>query len=654
MARFAHVAVVLLFVLIGLTQNGSAQTTELVYQGQLQNASAPASGSFDFEFALFDSGGVQIGQTLTRSGVAVANGIFSVNLDFGSSFPGATRLLEIRVRPSGGGAFTTLAPRQPVTSSPYSIKSLTAGAADSAASATNALQLGGVAANQYLQATGDGSGLTNLNASSISTGTLANGRLGVVPIANGGTGSATQNFVDLTSTQSAGGNKTFTGTLSGNVVNAVTQYNIAGSRVLAAVSSSTHVGLGAGETNTGNFNSFFGRFAGRFNTDGFGNSFFGANAGSNNAGGDRSTFVGSSAGLNNLASDNTFVGSNAGVSNTTGSDNSFVGSGSGNANTIGNENVFVGRIAGEGNTSGSSNTFVGLAAGSDNTTGFANVFVGNTAGSINGSGSRNTIIGGGAEVGSANLNFATALGASSRVTTSNTIQLGRALGEDTVKAAGPMTVGNLLSVTAGADVSPAGGGFIVAGLTNSINVAIDSNEIMARNNGATAPLLLNAQGGNVILVQTGTGSVGIGTSTPDQKLTVDGDASKTGGTSWAVFSDVRLKNIKGRFTPGLDAIRRLNPIRFKYRADNPLGIKNTSEQVGFSAQEVQKVLPEAVTTSTNGYLQMNSDPIFWTMLNAIKEQQSMIKAQGNMIEKLSKQVRNLQRRNVRQKASNRK
>jgi hypothetical protein len=125
MERFARIFVLLLAFLI-LPYSGSAQTTELTYQGQLQSSSAPASGSFDFEFALFDAGGTQIGPVLPRSGVAVANGIFSVNLDFGSSFPGATRFLEIRVRPSGAGPFTTLSPRQPLTSTPYAVKSLNA------------------------------------------------------------------------------------------------------------------------------------------------------------------------------------------------------------------------------------------------------------------------------------------------------------------------------------------------------------------------------------------------------------------------------------------------------------------------------------------------------------------------------------------------
>ena len=69
-------------------------------------------------------GGAQLGSTITQSGIAVTNGIFSVSLDFGNQFPGAGRFLEIRVRPSGGGALTTLAPRHAIISTPYAVKSL--------------------------------------------------------------------------------------------------------------------------------------------------------------------------------------------------------------------------------------------------------------------------------------------------------------------------------------------------------------------------------------------------------------------------------------------------------------------------------------------------------------------------------------------------
>src|SRR6185369_15223527 len=128
------------------------------------------------------------------------------------------------------------------------------------------------------------------------------------------------------------------------------------------------------------------------------------------------------------------------------------------------------------------------------------------------------------------------------------------------------------------------------------------------------PLLLNPNGANV----------GIGTTAPTDLLSVNGTASKPGGGTWAVFSDERLKNIKGPFSTGLKALMQLQPLRYSYRKDNALGIKLEGDQIGFGAQAVQKVIPEAVTRNANGYLMVNSDPIIWTMLNAIKEQQQQI------------------------------
>ena len=86
-----------------------AQSTEFSYQGSLKDGAMPANANYDFEFALFDTltAGSQIGATIPKNSVPVANGIFAVKLDFGSVFPGANRFLEIRVRQSGGGGFTT-------------------------------------------------------------------------------------------------------------------------------------------------------------------------------------------------------------------------------------------------------------------------------------------------------------------------------------------------------------------------------------------------------------------------------------------------------------------------------------------------------------------------------------------------------------------
>jgi hypothetical protein len=126
-------------------------------------------------------------------------------------------------------------------------------------------------------------------------------------------------------------------------------------------------------------------------------------------------------------------------------------------------------------------------------------------------------------------------------------------------------------------------------------------------------------------------NVGIGTATPDAALSVNGTADKTGSLSWAAFSDGRLKNVLGSFSPGLAEVLRLNPIRYRYKEQNALGIRDAEEHVGFVAQDVQKVIPEAVTTNDRGYLLVTGDPILWAMLNAIKEQQAVIEKQRDQM-----------------------
>ena len=112
-----------------------AQSPGFSYQGRLTDGGVTANGAFDLRFILYDMlvGGAQQGPIITLEDVAVANGVFTVTLDFGASaFPGAVRWLEIGVRPGASvGVFTLLSPRQSVNSTPYALRSLNAGAADS-------------------------------------------------------------------------------------------------------------------------------------------------------------------------------------------------------------------------------------------------------------------------------------------------------------------------------------------------------------------------------------------------------------------------------------------------------------------------------------------------------------------------------------------
>lgn len=526
----------------GLISETLAQSTAFTYQGRLQDAGTNANGAYDFQFTLWDSlsGGSQQPQpspvTVTKSAVAVVNGIFTVQLDFGANaFPGADRFLETSVRLAGSGSFTLLSPRQPLTSTPYAVRSLSSANADVAATATNATQLGGVAANQYVVTTD-----TRLSDSRAPT-------------------SGSANYIQNVTAQQPGsnfnisGDGTAGGTLTGNIVKA-NQYNVGSSRVLATPSGNVYLGAATGNVSTSNFNTFLGSFAGTLNTTGEANTFVGHNAGNSNTIGSQNTFAGVGSGfLNASGSNNSFFGYSAGLGNTSGSNNSFfgqsAGSGgsnnsafggqagqsstgssnsffgvsagsktsgnknsffgmqageqnvvgesnaffgefSGNHNTSGNANTFIGANSGGANIDGFGNSFVGYLAGSGNTSGIDNVFVGVGTGPTNKTGSNNTLIGNAADVGANNLNNATAIGANARVTANNSLVLGSING--------------------------------VNGATADTNVGI----------GTTAPSARLHVVGTTGLV----GNVGIGTIAPVQQLHVVGNGLFTGSLGIGVTS----------------------------------------------------------------------------------------------------------------------
>jgi hypothetical protein len=88
-------------------------------------------------------------------------------------------------------------------------------------------------------------------------------------------------------------------------------------------------------------------------------------------------------------------------------------------------------------------------------------------------------------------------------------------------------------------------------------------------------------------------------------------SDKTGGGSWGTFSDGRLKTVCGRFHSGLSQVLQIHPVRYRDNPENGMDIHDPQEHVGVVAQEVQRVIPEAVTENIRGYL---------PMVNAIQEQ----------------------------------
>jgi hypothetical protein len=114
--------------------------TAFTYQGQLNDGSGPANGTYDFQFRLFDD----LGATVPTAGtppaglsrtVVVADGLFSVSLDFGATpFDGNARFLEVSVKANGaGGVFAALDPLQALSVVPQAIFAMKAGSADNVA-----------------------------------------------------------------------------------------------------------------------------------------------------------------------------------------------------------------------------------------------------------------------------------------------------------------------------------------------------------------------------------------------------------------------------------------------------------------------------------------------------------------------------------------
>ncbi len=164
--------------------------TEFTYQAEVVESGALATGPVDLRFRLYDAaiGGARVDAIgafgVERAGTALVNGRFTTTLDFGANpYGGDARWLEIDVRPAGGGAYTTLVPRQLLSSTPYArfapnaanalnatnavnaVNATNATNATNAATANNALNLGGNAPSFYT------------NASNISSGTLSDARL---------------------------------------------------------------------------------------------------------------------------------------------------------------------------------------------------------------------------------------------------------------------------------------------------------------------------------------------------------------------------------------------------------------------------------------------------------------------------------------------
>jgi hypothetical protein len=114
-----------LSLLFGACLTATAQPTAFTYQGQFNDGGSPATERYDFSFQLFDAvtNGAQVGSTVFETNIVVSNGLFTVQVDFGSApFDGAPLWMQIGARTNGlVNNYRFLSPRQPITSTPYAL-----------------------------------------------------------------------------------------------------------------------------------------------------------------------------------------------------------------------------------------------------------------------------------------------------------------------------------------------------------------------------------------------------------------------------------------------------------------------------------------------------------------------------------------------------
>lgn len=325
---------------------------------------------------------------------------------------------------------------------------------------------------------------------------------------------------------------------------------------------------------------------------------------------------------NTTGSYNTAIGYAALYNNTTGIGNEASGNNALYTNTTGNSNTANGSGALYLNTTGSGNTATGNSSLYSNTIGIYNTANGTGALAVNNTGSWNTATGYNALYSStiANSNTANGFDALFANTTgnSNTADGYGALQSNTTGSNNTAN-GNiaLYSNTSGNNNTVFGAGALQSNITGSNLTALGVGTDVTRDgiNNSTA--------------------IGYGAIVSTDNTVRIGNVSVTnigGQVSWTAASDVRLKKNINNTKYGLSTVMQLRPVDYNL-------ISNDLRQVGFIAQEVQKLVPEVVTGKegdlmkgeTLGITYANLVPV---LTKAIQEQQKEIEQLKALVNQL--------------------
>ena len=190
---------------------------------------------------------------------------------------------------------------------------------------------------------------------------------------------------------------------------------------------------------------------------------------------------------------------------------------------------------------------------------------------------------------------------------------------DTTYTNGQLLIGN----TTGNTLAKA----TLTGTTNQVTVT----------NGAGSITLSTPQNTNTA-ASVQFGSFGVGTAASG----TTGEIRATNEVT-AFFSDDRLKTRLGKIEDALNKVKQLNGYYFvENEVAKSLGYTNDNRQVGVSAQEVQSVLPEVVTTApiSDEYLTVRYEKMIPLLIEAVKEQNNIVETLINEVEELKNLLNN--------------
>lgn len=319
---------------------------------------------------------------------------------------------------------------------------------------------------------------------------------------------------------------------------------------------------------------------------------------------------------------NVAVGYDTFPDNTTGKWNTALGEAAMSVSTTGSDNTGVGAGALEANTTGNSNTASGYASLLNNTTGYANTASGTEALYFNTQGNYNTASGTDALELNTTGTFNTALGTESllwNTTGSYNVGVGYAAGLPAADS----------NVTGSQDTA-LGYHTVFGTATVSNATAIGAN---AQVNADNALILGCTAGVNTCTVTT---SVGIATSAPTHLLTLGQGAGAAIADGWTTYSSRRWKTNIQTLHGSLAKVEQLRGVSYDLQA-------NGKHEVGVIAEEVGAVVPELVTWEKNGKDAQGVDYSRLTalLIEATKEQQSLIEQQQEQIDQLTSQVKTI-------------